>query len=87
MLQDGTKQVLAGYVLYGSSTMLVYSTGNGVNGFTLDPESENFSNEEHEVETGSTQTPQELLEYGYQKIKKDLSQELLSFVKQRITNK
>ena len=42
MLQEGTKQVLAGYVLYGSSTMLVYSTGNGVNGFTLDPESENF---------------------------------------------
>ena len=42
MLQEGTKQVLAGYVLYGSSTMLVYSTGNGVNGFTLDPESEDF---------------------------------------------
>ena len=38
--------------------------------------------EEREVETGSTQTPQELLEYGYQKIKKDLSQELLGFVKQ-----
>lgn len=38
--------------------------------------------EEHEVESGSTQTPQELLEYGYQKIKKDLSQELLGFVKQ-----
>lgn len=37
MLQEGTKQVVAGYVLYGSSTMLVYTTGNGVNGFTLDP--------------------------------------------------
>lgn len=36
-LQKGTKQVAAGYVLYGSSTMLVYSTGSGVNGFTLDP--------------------------------------------------
>lgn len=36
-LQKGSKQVAAGYVLYGSSTMLVYSTGNGVNGFTLDP--------------------------------------------------
>ena len=36
MLQPGTQQVAAGYVLYGSSTMLVYSTGNGVNGFTLD---------------------------------------------------
>jgi fructose-1,6-bisphosphatase I len=37
MLQPGTQQVAAGYLLYGSSTILVYSTGNGVNGFTLDP--------------------------------------------------
>jgi fructose-1,6-bisphosphatase I len=36
-LQEGSKQVAAGYVVYGSSTMLVYSTGFGVNGFTLDP--------------------------------------------------
>jgi len=33
----GTEQVAAGYVIYGSSTMLVYTTGKGVNGFTLDP--------------------------------------------------
>lgn len=36
-LQRGRSQVAAGYVLYGSSTMLVYSAGNGVHGFTLDP--------------------------------------------------
>jgi len=36
-LQEGNAQVAAGYVIYGSSTMLVYTTGNGVNGFTLDP--------------------------------------------------
>lgn len=36
-LQKGRKQVAAGYVTYGSSTMLVYTTGNGVNGFTYDP--------------------------------------------------
>lgn len=36
-LQDGVEQVAAGYVIYGSSTMLVYTTGKGVNGFTLDP--------------------------------------------------
>jgi fructose-1,6-bisphosphatase I len=36
-LQQGRTQVAAGYVIYGSSTMLVYSTGRGVNGFTLDP--------------------------------------------------
>ncbi|QEM03193.1 class 1 fructose-bisphosphatase [Mucilaginibacter rubeus] len=37
VLQLGTEQVAAGYVIYGSSTMLVYTTGKGVNGFTLDP--------------------------------------------------
>lgn len=37
ILQKGVNQVAAGYVLYGSSTMLVYTTGHGVNGFTLDP--------------------------------------------------
>jgi fructose-1,6-bisphosphatase I len=36
-LQQGIKQVAAGYILYGSSTMMVYTTGHGVNGFTLDP--------------------------------------------------
>lgn len=36
-LQSGKNAVCAGYVLYGSSTMLVYSTGKGVHGFTLDP--------------------------------------------------
>ncbi|MHB8765734.1 MAG: class 1 fructose-bisphosphatase [Deferrisomatales bacterium] len=37
LLQPGRKLVAAGYVVYGSSTMLVMSTGNGVHGFTLDP--------------------------------------------------
>ena len=37
VLQNGTEQVAAGYIIYGSSTMLVYTTGKGVNGFTLDP--------------------------------------------------
>ncbi|MCK4464610.1 MAG: class 1 fructose-bisphosphatase [Bacteroidales bacterium] len=36
-LQEGNKQVAAGYILYGSSTVMVYTTGRGVNGFTLDP--------------------------------------------------
>ena len=36
-MQPGNQQVAAGYVVYGSSTMLVYTTGNGVNGFTYDP--------------------------------------------------
>ncbi|MEN8812860.1 MAG: class 1 fructose-bisphosphatase [Candidatus Arcticimaribacter sp.] len=36
-LQKGTEQVAAGYILYGTSTLFVYTTGNGVNGFTLNP--------------------------------------------------
>jgi fructose-1,6-bisphosphatase I len=36
-LQKGVHQVAAGYVIYGTSTMLVYTTGHGVNGFTLNP--------------------------------------------------
>ncbi len=36
-LQPGTAQIAAGYVIYGTSTMLVYTTGHGVNGFTLNP--------------------------------------------------
>lgn len=36
-LQKGSKQVAAGYIIYGTSTMLVYTTGAGVNGFTLNP--------------------------------------------------
>ena len=37
VLQKGDNQVAAGYILYGSSTMLVYTTGHGVNGFTCEP--------------------------------------------------
>jgi fructose-1,6-bisphosphatase I len=37
LLQDGHKQIAAGYILYGPSTMLVYSIGQGVHSFTLDP--------------------------------------------------
>lgn len=42
-LQKGDRQVAAGYVIYGSSTMLVYATRRGVNGFTLDPSIGEFS--------------------------------------------
>ena len=36
-LQKGSDQIAAGYFIYGSSTMMVYTTGHGVHGFTLDP--------------------------------------------------
>jgi fructose-1,6-bisphosphatase I len=41
-LQRGSSQVAAGYILYGSSTMLVYTTGEGVHGFTYDPSAGEF---------------------------------------------
>lgn len=41
-LQAGTAQICAGYALYGTSTMLVFTAGNGVNGFTLDTDSNEF---------------------------------------------
>ncbi len=42
-LQPGIKQIAAGYIIYGSSTILVYATRRGVNGFTLDPSIGEFS--------------------------------------------
>ncbi len=42
MLQSGAHQVAAGYILYGSSTMMVYTAGHGVHGFTLDPNTNDF---------------------------------------------
>ena len=50
-LQPGTKQVAAGYIVYGSSTMLVYTTGNGVNGFTLDPSIGEFLLSHRQIKT------------------------------------
>jgi len=50
-LQPGTKQVAAGYIVYGSSTMLVYTTGRGVFGFTLDPSIGEFCLSHHDIKT------------------------------------
>jgi len=49
-LQPGTSQVAAGYIIYGSSTMLVYTTGHGVNGFTLDPSIGEFCLSHEDIE-------------------------------------
>ena len=50
-LQKGTEQVAAGYIIYGSSTMLVYTTGHGVNGFTLDPSIGEFCLSHRQIKT------------------------------------
>src|SRR5881398_2107745 len=53
-LQVGKKQVAAGYILYGSSTMLVYTTGQGVHGFTLDPTIGEFLLSHPDIRTPTT---------------------------------
>jgi fructose-1,6-bisphosphatase I len=50
-MRRGTEQVAAGYVIYGSSCMLVYTTGTGVNGFTLDPTIGEFCLSHPEMQT------------------------------------
>ena len=50
-MQKGTEQVAAGYILYGSSTMLVYTTGLGVTGFTLDPAIGEFCLSNYSIQT------------------------------------
>ncbi|MCW3804228.1 class 1 fructose-bisphosphatase [Plebeiibacterium marinum] len=50
-LQPGTQQVAAGYILYGSSTMLVYTTGQGNYGFTLDPSIGEFCLSHRQIQT------------------------------------
>lgn len=49
-LQKGTSLVAAGYVIYGTSTILVYTTGSGVNGFTLDPSIGEFCLSHHNIQ-------------------------------------
>lgn len=50
-LRPGTEQIAAGYVLYGSSSMFVYTTGHGVHGFTLDPGVGEFLLSHEEIQT------------------------------------
>jgi fructose-1,6-bisphosphatase I len=59
-LQPGKNQVAAGYILYGSSVMFVYTCGNGVNGFTLDPAIGSFI-----LSHPNIQVPPEKKEYSF----------------------
>jgi fructose-1,6-bisphosphatase I len=64
-LQPGSRQVAAGYVIYGSSTMLVYTTGNGVNGFTLDPSMGEFCLSHPDIKTPQNGTIYSVNEGNY----------------------
>ncbi len=66
-LQRGCKLVAAGYVIYGSSTMLVYTAGNGVNGFTLDPSIGEFCLSHPDIKTPENGTIYSINEGNYEK--------------------
>jgi len=65
VLQKGTEQVASGYIIYGSSTMLVYTTGHGVNGFTLDPSIGEFCLSHPEMKVPETGTIYSINEGNY----------------------
>ena len=66
-LQQGCEQVAAGYVIYGSSTMLVYTAGNGVNGFTLDPSIGEFCLSHPDIRTPENGVIYSINEGNYEK--------------------
>jgi fructose-1,6-bisphosphatase I len=73
-LQEGSKQVAAGYIIYGSSTMLVYSTGRGVFGFTLDPSIGEFCLSHYNIETPHEGIYYSINEGNYVKMPKGIQQ-------------
>lgn len=75
-LQEGARQVAAGYVIYGSSTMLVYTTGRGVNGFTLDPSIGEFCLSHYNMTTPQTGTIYSINEGNYIKFPKGVKRYL-----------
>lgn len=64
-MQRGTEQVAAGYVIYGSSCMMVYTTGKGVNGFTLDPSIGEFCLSHPNMQTPKTAKTYSINEGNY----------------------
>ncbi len=75
-LQEGARQAAAGYVIYGSSTMLVYTTGRGVNGFTLDPSIGEFCLSHYNIQTPQTGTIYSINEGNYVKFPKGVKRYL-----------
>ena len=71
-LQPGSQQCAAGYVVYGSSTILVYTTGHGVNGFTLDPSIGEFILSHPDIRTPETGTMYSINEGNYNSFERGL---------------
>jgi fructose-1,6-bisphosphatase I len=86
VLQKGSEQVAAGYFLYGTSTMMVYTTGSGVNGFTLDPSVGEFLLSHQNItipETGKIYSVNE----GYWDYWDDPTREIVSYFKSPANDK
>lgn len=66
-LQKGSEMIAAGYIMYGSSTMLVYSVGRGVNGFTLDPSLGEFCLSHPDIKTPKVGKIYSINEGNYEK--------------------
>lgn len=66
-LQKGSEMVAAGYIIYGSSTMLVYTVGRGVNGFTLDPSLGEFCLSHPNIKTPASGKIYSINEGNYEK--------------------
>ncbi|MDX9770381.1 MAG: class 1 fructose-bisphosphatase [Tenuifilaceae bacterium] len=73
-LQPGSKQVCAGYIIYGSSTMLVYTTGHGVYGFTLDPSIGEFCLSHYDIKTPEDGPFYSINEGNYAKMPRGIQQ-------------
>ncbi|MCB0719664.1 MAG: class 1 fructose-bisphosphatase [Bacteroidetes bacterium] len=73
-LQAGIHQVAAGYIVYGSSTMLVYTTGQGVNGFTLEPSIGEFLLSHPNITTPATASSYSINEGNYNSFQRGLKE-------------
>lgn len=80
-LQPGRNQIAAGYILYGSSVMFVYSVGDGVNGFTLDPAIGSFLLSHPKIQTPKKGSIYSINE-GYDSIFEDSTKKYLASIKQ-----
>ncbi len=78
-IRSGTEQVAAGYIIYGSSTMLVFTSGQGVHGFTLDPEVGEFLLSHENVKMPSKGKVYAVNEGNYQKWQPEIQQFVDSF--------
>ena len=81
-LQKGSAQVAAGYLLYGSSSMMVYTTGNGVNGFTYEPSLGEFFLSHNHISTPPTGSIYSINE-GYSTLFPDYVHNYIDYCKQK----